>query len=66
MPSGPGAIASLCVVTSGFALAVFIFHLLRLSAARQLASGAITPEQVRAHLDESRVSVAAVSASAAG
>jgi hypothetical protein len=67
LASDPGAIASMCVVASGFALAVFIFHLLRLGAARRLASGAITPEQVRAHLDESRMSAAvAVSASAAG
>ena len=67
LASDPGAIASLCVVTSGFALAVFIFHLLRLGAARRLASGAFTPEQVRAHLGESLMSVAAapVGASAA-
>jgi glycoside/pentoside/hexuronide:cation symporter, GPH family len=49
----PGAIASLSVVTSGFALAVFLFHLLRLGPARRLASGAIARDTIRSHLGES-------------
>jgi GPH family glycoside/pentoside/hexuronide:cation symporter len=52
LASDPGAIASLSVVTAGFALAVFLFHLLRLGPARRLASGAITPTMVQAHLGE--------------
>ncbi|HTS52089.1 MAG TPA: hypothetical protein VMH26_02345, partial [Burkholderiales bacterium] len=47
----PGALASLSVVTAGFALAVFVFHLLRLTAARRLSGGAISPATIRAHLD---------------
>jgi GPH family glycoside/pentoside/hexuronide:cation symporter len=49
----PGAIASLAVVASGFALAVFLFHLMRLIPARRLASGAVAAQTVRAHLSES-------------
>src|ERR1700683_3353622 len=41
------------LVVSGFAFATFIFHLLRLGPARQLASGAGSDEIVRAHLAES-------------
>ncbi|HXN84787.1 MAG TPA: hypothetical protein VN867_01895, partial [Candidatus Binataceae bacterium] len=41
------------LVVSGFAFATFIFHLLRLGPARQLASGAVSDEIVRAHLAES-------------
>lgn len=51
--SRPGAIASLSVVASGFALALFLFHLLRIGAARRLASGAISAQTVRDHLNES-------------
>ncbi len=50
---GPGAIASLSVVVSGFALAIFVFHLMRFAPARQLASGTISEQVVRAHLSES-------------
>jgi len=46
----PGAIPVLSVVIAGFAFAVFIFHLLRLRPAQQLASGAVRVEIVRAHL----------------
>jgi glycoside/pentoside/hexuronide:cation symporter, GPH family len=53
MSSDPGAIASLAVVTAGFALAVFLFHLLRLTPARKLATARIPPDVVRAHLGES-------------
>jgi GPH family glycoside/pentoside/hexuronide:cation symporter len=49
----PGAVASLSVVVSGFSLAIFAFHIMRLSPARRLASGAISEETVRAHLHES-------------
>jgi hypothetical protein len=45
-----GALASLAVVLSGFALALFLFHLVRIGAARRLASGVISNAVVRAHL----------------
>ena len=48
----PGTIGSLSVVAAGFALAIFLFHMLRLGAARELAAGAIPPAAVRAHLDD--------------
>jgi len=47
----PGALASLSVVAAGFALAVFVFHLLRIIAARKLSEGAVPPATIRAHLD---------------
>ena len=53
LASNPGPIASLSVVASGFALAVFFFHILRIGAARQLASGTVAADVVRAHLSES-------------
>jgi glycoside/pentoside/hexuronide:cation symporter, GPH family len=48
----PGATVSLSVVAAGFALAVFLFHMLRFSSARRLASGAVPAAVVRAHLNE--------------
>ena len=48
----PGTIGSLSVVTAGFAFAIFLFHMLRLGPARQLASGMISPAMVRAHLND--------------
>jgi GPH family glycoside/pentoside/hexuronide:cation symporter len=50
--SDPGTIGSLSVVTAGFALAIFLFHMLRLGPARELASGTISPAMVRAHLND--------------
>jgi GPH family glycoside/pentoside/hexuronide:cation symporter len=47
----PGALASLSVVAAGFALAVFVFHLLRIGAAKKLSGAAISPATIRAHLD---------------
>jgi GPH family glycoside/pentoside/hexuronide:cation symporter len=47
----PGALASLSVVAAGFALAVFVFHLLRISAALRLSAGKVPPATIRAHLD---------------
>lgn len=47
----PGLVAVLAVVASGFAFAVFVFHLLRLGPARALAGGAVALEVVRTHLD---------------
>lgn len=47
----PGPIPVLAVVTTGFAFAVFIFHLLRLGPARQLASGAVPATVVKAHVE---------------
>ena len=49
-----GAISSLGVVASGFALALFLFHLMRIGPARRLAAGAIPVAVVRAHLDDCR------------
>jgi glycoside/pentoside/hexuronide:cation symporter, GPH family len=60
--STPGALASIAVVTSGFALAIFVFHLLRLGAARRLATGSIDPEMIRAHLGEMPATTASVAA----
>jgi GPH family glycoside/pentoside/hexuronide:cation symporter len=48
----PGAMISLVVVTAGIAFAIFVFHLMRLSPARKLASGAVPADTVRAHLGE--------------
>jgi hypothetical protein len=50
-----GAVASLAVVVSGFALALFLFHLLRIGPARRLAAAAIPDTLVRAHLDDCRL-----------
>ena len=46
----PGPIPVLAIVTSGFAFAVGVFHLLRVGAARRLAAGTISNDVVRAHL----------------
>ncbi|MGH7781906.1 MAG: MFS transporter [Candidatus Binataceae bacterium] len=50
--SDPGTVGSLSVVTAGFALAIFLFHMLRLGPARRLASGTVSPAMVRAHLSD--------------
>ena len=50
----PGPVPVLAIVTSGFAFAVGVFHLLRLGAARQLAAGAVPVEVIRAHLNACR------------
>jgi GPH family glycoside/pentoside/hexuronide:cation symporter len=47
----PGPVTVLAVVTTGFAFAIFLFHLSRLSPARRLAGGSVPTEVVRAHLD---------------
>ncbi len=47
----PGAMASLSVVAAGFALAVFVFHILRIGAALRLSEGAVPLATIRAHLD---------------
>ncbi|MCK6557043.1 MFS transporter [Candidatus Binatia bacterium] len=46
----PGPVPVLAVVVSGFAFAVFVFHLLRLAPARALAGGAVDPHVVAMHL----------------
>jgi glycoside/pentoside/hexuronide:cation symporter, GPH family len=46
----PGPIPVLAVVTVGFAFAVFVFHLMRLGPARELAKGAVPAPLIRAHL----------------
>jgi hypothetical protein len=53
LASDPGAVASLSVVAAGFALAVLLFHLMRLKPARELAAGKVSVAVVRAHLAES-------------
>jgi len=50
----PGAVSSLGVVASGFALALFLFHLMRIGPARRLAAGAIPNAVVRGHLENCR------------
>ena len=51
---GPGAIVSLTVFSSGFALAMFLFHLLRVEPARRLAAGVIPTTAVQLHLENCR------------
>ncbi len=51
---GSGAVASLGVVASGFALTLFFFHLMRIGPARRLAARAIPKVVVRTHLDNCR------------
>jgi GPH family glycoside/pentoside/hexuronide:cation symporter len=53
LEADPGALPVLAIVGAGFSFAVFVFHLLRLQAAHDLARAAIPPEVVRAHLDAS-------------
>jgi GPH family glycoside/pentoside/hexuronide:cation symporter len=48
-----GAIASIAVVTAGVALSLFLFHLVRLKPARELAAGAVPADKILAHLEES-------------
>jgi GPH family glycoside/pentoside/hexuronide:cation symporter len=48
----PGATISLIVVTAGVALAIFVFHLMRLGPARRLAAGEVPADVVRAHLGQ--------------
>jgi len=48
----PGPIPVLAVVATGFAFAVFLFHLIRLGPARRLAAGAVSADMVRAHLGQ--------------
>jgi glycoside/pentoside/hexuronide:cation symporter, GPH family len=50
----PGAIASLCVVGCGFALALFLFHLLRIGPAHRLAAEGVANAAIRAHLENCR------------
>jgi GPH family glycoside/pentoside/hexuronide:cation symporter len=47
----PGALASLSVVVAGFALAVFVFHVLRIGAALRLIGGAVPASTIRTYLD---------------
>ncbi len=48
----PGATISLIVVAAGLALAIFVFHLMRLGPARRLAAGEVPADVIRAHLGE--------------
>jgi len=47
----PGPLPTLAVVSAGFAFAIFVFHLMRVSPARRLAAGAVPIDVVRAHLN---------------
>jgi MFS family permease len=47
----PGPLPVLAVVTTGFAFAVFLFHLMRLGPAHQLARGAVPAAAIRAHVE---------------
>ena len=58
----PGALAVLSIVAAGFALAVLLFHLVRLRQARRLAAGAVGPETVSAWLAGDPASLPAASA----
>jgi|SRR5215469_6277950 len=53
LKADPGAAASMSVVVAGFALAISVFHLLRVGPARQLSSGAVPADIIRSHLAES-------------
>jgi len=48
----PGAMTSVIVVAAGLALAIFVFHMMRLAPARRLASGEVPADVVRAHLGQ--------------
>jgi GPH family glycoside/pentoside/hexuronide:cation symporter len=50
--ANPGPLASIAVVVSGFALTAFLFHVIRMVAARHLRARAIGDETLRAHLEE--------------
>ncbi len=52
LSTDPGAMMSLIVVAAGLALAIFVFHLMRLGPARRLAAGEIPADVVRAHLGQ--------------
>ena len=52
LSTDPGAMTSVIVVAAGLALAIFVFHLMRLGPARRLAAGEIPADVVRAHLGQ--------------
>ncbi len=52
LSTDPGATISLIVVAAGLALAIFVFHLMRLGPARRLAAGEVPADVVRAHLGQ--------------
>jgi hypothetical protein len=39
------------LVAAGFALSIFLFHVLRIGPARRLAAGAVPAAVIQAHLD---------------
>ena len=51
LEADPGALAVLAIVTGGFALAVFCFHLVRLHQSRHLLRGAVSPALIAAWLE---------------
>lgn len=51
LEADPGALAVLAIVTGGFALAVFCFHLVRLSQSGRLLRGAVPPAVIAAWLE---------------
>jgi glycoside/pentoside/hexuronide:cation symporter, GPH family len=52
LSTDPGALTSVVVVAAGLALAIFVFHLMRLGPARRLAAGEVPADVVRAHLGQ--------------
>jgi hypothetical protein len=51
LEADPGAIAVLAIVTAGFALAVFFFHVVRLLQSRRLLRGDVAPRAIAAWLE---------------
>jgi GPH family glycoside/pentoside/hexuronide:cation symporter len=51
LEADPGALAVLAIVTGGFALAVFCFHLVRLRQSRRLLGGFVSPAVIAAWLE---------------
>jgi len=47
----PGPVPVLALVAAGFALSIFLFHVLRIGPARRLAAGAVPAAVIQAHLD---------------
>jgi len=46
----PGPLAVIAIVTAGFALTVFVFHLSRIGPALRLRREAVSDSTIRAHL----------------
>jgi len=60
LEADPGALAVVAIVTGGFALAVFCFHLVRLRQSRLLLRGDVSPAVIAAWLEPEAVASALV------